>query len=320
MRISSFGKQLRSGGDLIMNNFFSTSGPRRLLVSLMAITALTAVGCSSGSDSADTNKPAEKSTTTAAANQSTTAPAKDVLKILVSNDDGYNAPGIDAVVRALVAMPDTEVVVSAPATQQSGKGSKVTDGELKSSEQKTLSGHAVFAVEGTPADSVNWALDGGVDMKPDLVITGINSGQNLGSIADQISGTVGAARAATSRGIPALATSMGSDSETNVNEVINVDAFETAAKFVADWVGEHRDGLLEGKYKGDTPLLENMNIPICAVGQPRGVAQVELAQTNQYAIAPQDCQSTLAQPADDITAFNNGFVTISSVPLVSAGG
>lgn len=291
----------------------STSVVHLLAVGLLAVATLGFVGCSSDSD----NESA--STTSTPSTESTEAPAEP-LKILVSNDDGYNAPGINALVNALTALPDVEVVVSAPATQQSGKGSNVTEGELTATEEKTLDGYPAFAVQGTPADSVNWALDGGVDMKPDLVITGINSGQNLGKIADEISGTVGAARAATARGIPALATSLGSDSTTDINEVTNVKAFDTAAGFVVDWVKEHREGILDGTYSGDSPLLENLNVPMCTAGELRGVAQVELAQTSDRALDPQDCTSTVAQPSDDITAFINGFVTISSAPLVQVGG
>ena len=298
----------------------STSVARVLAVGLLVVASLGFVGCSSDSDSKSASTASTPSTESSAPSTESTEVAAEALKILVSNDDGYNAPGINALVNALNALPDVEVVVSAPATQQSGKGSNVTEGELTATEEKTLDGYPAFAVQGTPADSVNWALDGGVDMKPDLVITGINAGQNLGKIADEISGTVGAARAATARGIPALATSLGSDSDTDVNEVNDVKAFDTAAGFVVDWVKEHRDGILAGTYSGDEPLLENLNVPMCSEGEPRGVARVELAPTSDHALDPQLCTSTVGQPSDDITAFVNGFVTISTAPLVQVGG
>lgn len=301
-----------------MNTRSGSSNPVRLV--LAALVALAVVGFTGCSNDSTSESAKESTTTSAAAESTTTTAAKAKLKILVSNDDGYNAPGIDALVRALSDLPDTEVVVAAPATQQSGKGSSVTEGELKATEEKMLGGHPVFAVQGTPADSVNWALDGGIDLKPDLVITGINAGQNLGAIADQISGTVGAARAATARGIPALATSLGSVGPQNINDPGPDSAFELAATFVVDWVKEHRDDLLAGKYAGDSPLLENLNVPLCTTGEPRGVAEVTLSPGNENAVAAQDCASTVAQPADDINAFINGFVTISSVPLARVGG
>lgn len=293
---------------------------RALAAATLSFALLGVNACSSDSNATKADGGAKTTSSAAAPSSSDSVAKKRVLKILLSNDDGYNAPGIDALVRALTALPDVEIVVAAPATQQSGKGSTVTEGELSATEEKTLSGYPAFAVAGTPADSVDWALDGGVDMKPDLVITGINAGQNLGKVADSISGTVGAARAATARGIPALATSLASDNPDNINEVLDVSQFDNAAKYVVDWVNEHREGIFEGKYSGATPLLENLNVPLCTAGTIRGVAQVELAPTGDFAVAAQNCESTVPQPSDDITAFNNGFVTISPVPLTPAGG
>jgi 5'-nucleotidase len=256
--------------------------------------------CSSDNDSAEAD-----STTTTAADESTTTEASETLTILVSDDDGVAAPGIDAVVTALAAMPDTEVIVSAPADNQSGTGSKVTEGEVSTSESTTASGYEAVAVAGTPADSVNWALDGGISETPQLVVTGINVGQNLGALADQVSGTVGAARAAVAHGIPALATSMGLSD--------NAD-YALGATYVVSWVEDHRAQLLAGELSGDVILLQNMNIPHCATGEIRGVAEVTLAPTSDGALDPQNCESTVPAPADDITAFKNGFVTLSDLP------
>ena len=137
----------------------------------------------------------------------TTVPA--TLHILVTNDDGVGAPGIDAVVEALRALPDTEVTVVAPLENQSGTGGQTTPGTLTVTDTTTASGYPAKAVAGFPADSVIWAFDqAGVTQKPDLVVSGINFGQNLGP-AVAISGTVGAAEAAAARGVPALAASQG---------------------------------------------------------------------------------------------------------------
>lgn len=297
-----------------------------VLSSVIALFAAGAASCSDGSsDSAakadgasDEYSPAmaaEGDAADIAADGGTSNGDVRPLRILVSNDDGYDAPGIDALVRALAAMPDTEVVVSAPATQQSGTASSVTEGELTASEKTTLSGHPVHVVEGTPADSVNWALDGGIDFEPDLVITGINAGQNLGLIADRISGTIGAARAGTAHGIPALATSLGGESVETVNDPVDIPAFEIAAAYVAEWVKEHRDDLISGDHLREHAMLENLNVPLCSEGNPRGLARVELSESGENSISPQDCTSVVPQPEDDINAFINGFVTLSSVPL-----
>ncbi len=266
--------------------------------------ALTAGACSSDEgDSSD-------DTTTTAADETTTSAPPATLTILVGNDDGVGAPGIAALVEALAAMPDTEVIVSAPLDQQSGTGGKTTEGELVATDATTARGHEAHAVAGFPADAINWALDGGIDVTPDLVVTGINSGQNLGVIGDQVSGTIGAARAAVAHGVPALATSASAGE--------GVD-YDLAATFVVEWVEEHREALLAGELTGDAIILESMNVPHCSADQLRGVAEVPMATTAEGALQePQDCASTLEGPTDDIVAFNNGFVSLSSIAFEPA--
>lgn len=131
------------------------------------------------------------------------------LRVLVSNDDGVKAPGIDALVKGLRKLPQVKVTVVAPAENQSGSGGKTTAGTLKATKTTTKSGYPAVAVRGYPADSVNYALAKVVKkFQVDLVIAGINRGVNLGPLLD-LSGTVGAARAAARKGLPALATSQG---------------------------------------------------------------------------------------------------------------
>jgi 5'-nucleotidase len=128
------------------------------------------------------------------------------LRVLVSNDDGVKAPGLDALVKGLRKIPKVTVTVVAPATNQTGGAGQTTPGPLKARKTTTMSGYPAVAVEGFPADSVNFALRTAVRRsRTDLVITGINPGTNLGFYVD-LSGTVGAARAAASKGLPALAT------------------------------------------------------------------------------------------------------------------
>ncbi|MHB1138200.1 MAG: 5'/3'-nucleotidase SurE [Microthrixaceae bacterium] len=282
----------------------------RAFAAAAAMLAVTTLGAACSSDDAENSSTTEARTeTTAAADESTTTTAEPrQLTILVSNDDGVAAPGIDALVAALAALPDTEVVVSAPADQQSGTGSKTTEGELVATETTTASGHPAMAVQGFPADSVNWALDGGIPETPQLVVTGINSGQNLGLLADQVSGTVGAARAAVAHGIPALATSMGHSDHAD---------YALAATYVVAWVEEHRQALLDGELAGDVILLQNLNVPHCESGSIRGELEVTVSPSGDGAFQEQDCTSTLEAPTDDITAFNHGFVTLSDVPAVA---
>src|SRR6202050_533679 len=146
---------------------------------------------------------------TAATTTTTTPPGQRTLSILVTNDDGVGAPGINAVVQGLRALPHTKVTVVAPLTNQSGTGGKTTPGVLVATRATTAAGYPAWAVHGYPADTITWAIaQHGISFRPDLVVSGINFGQNIGPLADD-SGTVGAARAAVSRGIPALAASQG---------------------------------------------------------------------------------------------------------------
>ncbi len=102
------------------------------------------------------------------------------------------APGIDALVNALIAEPDVTVTVVAPAENQSGSGGNTTPGTLAASNATTASGYAATAVQGFPADAVIYGLTTVLKERPDVVITGTNAGQNIGPAID-VSGTIGAA-------------------------------------------------------------------------------------------------------------------------------
>jgi 5'-nucleotidase len=124
--------------------------------------------------------------------------------ILLSNDDGYRAQGLRALADALRQFAD--VVVCAPETEQSTTSHSLT---LTRPLRLREVGAAVFAVDGTPADCVYVALNGGVRVlprTPDLVVSGMNHGLNLGTDVFY-SGTVAAAREGALRGIPAMASS-----------------------------------------------------------------------------------------------------------------
>ncbi|HWJ60581.1 MAG TPA: 5'/3'-nucleotidase SurE [Acidimicrobiales bacterium] len=274
--------------------------PALVLAAALSLATLAACGSSGGSESSsDTTKPKDSET------EVTTTPVADPLVILVGNDDGYSAEGIDTLVTALLTLDDVDVTVVAPLTQQSGQGGKTTpDTELAVTDVKTKGGFPAKAVDGYPADAVNVAFDE-LGLKPDLVITGINEGQNLGNLVD-ISGTVGAARAAAKHGVPALATSQGTTSFD----------YDAAVPFILDWVKEHRDAIQAGDLEAG---VTSMNIPSCSTGEIRGAVETEVADTVENAIHDQDCASTTpeADLPNDIDAFNAGFVTITPVPTTA---
>jgi len=232
------------------------------------------------------------------------------IRILVSNDDGVGADGIDVMVEALRGEPNVTVVVSAPAANQSGTGGKTTPGGVEATTTTTKSGYEATSVAGFPADSVNWALDHPTGGAPDLVISGINNGQNIGTAVD-LSGTIGAARAAALRGIPAVAVSAGLATAPATPD------FDGAAGVVIDWLREHRAAIAA---KQVPPSVTSFNEPSCPTGSPRGLLEVPVATdlAGRNLLAPSDCTSTVTNPPDDVDAFVNGFTTESAVPLTPA--
>jgi len=285
-----------------MRPMHTSGGSRRAarvaLGALLVVVAL--AGCSSTKN--DSAAPAAPSETTIAAGP---------LKILVTNDDGVGAAGIDAVVEGLRKLPDTEVTVVAPATNESGTGGKTTSGPLTVTDATTVSGYPAKAVAGYPADTIIWAIDNhGIDFTPDLVVSGINFGQNLGPTTD-VSGTVGAARAAAARNIPSLASSQG---------LGDPPAYPTGVTAVLAWVAAHRAALSSGTIIKPV-LLENLNIPTCVTGAPRATVTVPVA-TNDTGrdYNKVDCTSTATDPTDDIAGFSEGFITVSTLhPITTTG-
>ncbi len=227
------------------------------------------------------------------------------LTILVTNDDGYNAPGINTVVQALRKLAKVKVLVVAPATNESGTAGQTTSGTLVTTKEKTLSGYPAVAVQGYPADTIRAAVDQ-LGIHPGLVVSGVNFGQNLGPVLD-LSGTVGAARAAAALGIPAVASSQGLGTPV---------AFQVTANAVVKWVTSHRSTLVVTK-KPQTTIV-NINGPSCGTtGTPRGTVNVPPATTGNP-LATSDCSSTATNPPDDVTALGEGFIVVDQVPATAA--
>jgi 5'-nucleotidase len=128
------------------------------------------------------------------------------MKALISNDDGVNASGILAAKKAVESL--CEPVIVAPETQQSGIGHALTLYEpLRVNERILKDGSLAYGVSGTPTDAVTIGLFQILKEKPDLMISGINTGFNMGQAELTTSGTVGAAIEAASFGIPTIAIS-----------------------------------------------------------------------------------------------------------------
>ena len=130
--------------------------------------------------------------------------------VLVVNDDGIDAGGINALIEALTPLADVYVV--APADEQSGKSQSITFQRTITAEKRDIKGAAAaYAIDGTPADCAKWGIGffEREDLRLDYVVSGINHGYNTG-LAAYYSGTISAAREAALNGFKSIALSAGS--------------------------------------------------------------------------------------------------------------
>jgi len=191
------------------------------------------------------------------------------------------------------------VIVVAPKKNQSGSGSKTTKGKFPAvTNVKTASGYPAKAVAGYPADTIVWAIDKkGVLPKPDVVISGTNTGQNIGQPIIDLSGTVGAARTATLRGIPSLAVSTG------FLKAPAALAYGTSAQEAVKWLTKNRATLKTAK-----PTVTNLNIPTCPTGTPRAKIVVKVAPKTESASVTPACVTPVAKPTTDVSGFAHGYI------------
>src|SRR6186997_1217452 len=155
------------------------------------------------------------------------------MRVLLTNDDGISAPGLQAARRALREVEGVEVDVIAPDSNRSATARSITTrSPLTVEEVEFGDGDRGFATDGTPVDCVRFAELGLVGHRPDLIVSGINHGANLG---DDItySGTVAAALEGAVLGIPAIAVSQQSTKREMDFRFGKTFEFDTAALFAA---------------------------------------------------------------------------------------
>jgi 5'-nucleotidase len=180
------------------------------------------------------------------------------VKVLLTNDDGITATGLNVLRRALLEVPGIELAVIAPDSNRSATARSITFREpLEVEEVGFGDGTTGFATSGTPVDCVRFAALGLIDLEPELIVSGINHGANLG---DDItySGTVAAAFEGIMLGLPAIAVSQQADHgelDFRAGSAWSNAGFEQAAGFVARLVEE-----LENVPMPDGTLL-NVNTP-----------------------------------------------------------
>lgn len=230
------------------------------------------------------------------------------MHILLSNDDGYFAPGLAALARVLSGLATVTVV--APERDRSGASNSLTLDRPLSVRQADS---GFYYINGTPTDCVHVAMTGLLDTRPDMVVSGINDGANMGD--DTIySGTVAAATEGHLLGVPAIAFSLTSRGYTNL---------DAAADIACKLVTRFREQPLPG-----SPLL-NVNIPDLPADKIRGVqvtrlgkrhhAEPVIESTNPrgdkiYWIGPAG-GAREAGPGTDFHATESGFVSVTPLRM-----
>ncbi len=182
------------------------------------------------------------------------------MHILVSNDDGYRAPGIAVLADALSV--DHQISIVAPERNCSGASNSLTlERGLRACQ---LSDNSYY-VDGTPTDTVHLALTGLLDNTPDMVVSGINAGANMG---DDVlySGTIAAAMEGRHLGLPAIAVSMDS---------FTPEHYETAAKAVVQVLGD----LSTATFAANTIL--NINVPDIPWSEIKGFKATRLGNRHK---------------------------------------
>lgn len=228
------------------------------------------------------------------------------MNILLSNDDGYQAPGIRCLAETL--SPLVNVTIVAPDRDRSGASNSLT---LEDPIRATVTDNGYIRVDGTPTDCVHLAITGLLKTEPDMVIAGINAGANLG---DDVlySGTVAAAMEGRFLGLPALAVSMASH---------DVQHYDTAARVVVELL----DRLRSEPLPADTIL--NINVPDVPWEKLQGMEATRLGHRHKsepvikasdprgreiYWVGPPGAEQD-AGPGTDFHAVKNNKVSITPI-------
>ena len=237
------------------------------------------------------------------------------MHILISNDDGYLAPGIVALAESMATLGNVTVI--APETNRSGASNSLTlDRPLIV--QRAANGF--YFSNGTPSDSVHIALTGLLSQKPDLIVSGINQGQNMGD--DTLySGTVAAATEGYLFGIPAIAFSQVQKGWAHLDSAARVAA-DIVKRFWYDYSKQLQQGIVE-------PVLLNVNIPNQAYSQIKGTQIARLGKRHPaepvvktmnpqghdiFWIGPPGAASDAGEGTDFFTTAN-GYVSITPLQV-----
>ncbi|MCD6680324.1 MAG: 5'/3'-nucleotidase SurE [Burkholderiaceae bacterium] len=230
------------------------------------------------------------------------------MRILISNDDGYFSPGIEKL--AEVASAFGEVTVIAPERDRSGASNSLT---LDRPLSVRVAHNGFLYVNGTPTDCVHIAVTGLLEHKPDIVLSGINDGANMGD--DTIySGTVAAAMEGYLLGVPSIAFSLARRGGEHL---------DTAAEVARRILARH------ARRRLPTPILLNVNVPARPLSELRGVMATRLGRRHLaepvvratsprgdtiYWIGPAG-RAKEAGPGTDFNAVDSGWASVTPLDI-----
>ena len=237
------------------------------------------------------------------------------MRVLLTNDDGIHAPGLEALCRELSAMPELELYVVAPDRERSASGHAITLHKPLYAQPARLPGSSApaWSINGTPADCTKIGISALMPSPPELVISGINRGANLG-INVLYSGTVSAAIEGVLLGVPSLAVSLAA---------LDQGDFTPAARFVGHFLK-----LLIKRGNPGFRLL-NINVPDRPLEAIRGVAVTRLSNRRYvdsfvrrtdprgrtYYWLSGELEEEDRDPATDAGALHHGFISVTPLHL-----
>lgn len=230
------------------------------------------------------------------------------MKILLSNDDGYQAPGLLALAGSLAELG--EIWVVAPELDRSGASNSLT---LDYPLHPKVMDNGFIRVDGTPTDCVHLAITGLLEQEPDIVVSGINSGPNMG---DDVlySGTVAAATEGRFLGFPAMAISINS---------FNPEHYATAARVAQQLVKRLQERPLQ------PDIILNVNVPDLPFAELRGFKATRLGYRHKaepvvksrdprgktiYWVGPAGAEQD-AGPGTDFHAVRSGYVSVTPLSV-----
>lgn len=244
--------------------------------------------------------------------------------ILLANDDGVQSPGLHAVAAALQDVAD--VMIVAPNEQQSGMGRSLPATSTGQVHEHTFTindvEHIAYGVDGTPAQAVQQGiLEIASDRKVDLVISGINYGENCGN-GITISGTVGAALEAASLGIPAIAISQRTPKYLHLtySEQIDFSVGGYFARQFALWLLQNKKAVERDidVLKIDLPLEVKKETPwrITRLSRTRVYWPARTSEVEEGAMGYREGDTSNAEPDSDVYAvFEDNVISVTPISL-----